>query len=417
MVSPSVEPITTLKRGSAWTCGSASPAGSWGRPARRRTAAPERRRRHPERCGTRPCRAPPARPSSRRLLTMVIDEPLAQLSNLNGPVPIGFSLLVVGAFRRHDHRVAPAHIVEEGALRVLQRHLDGRRVDDLDRVDRREQALLRIGRIVGARAVEREFHVVGVEVAAVVEFHAGVQLERIGLAVVGDRPAFGERRQHFAVRADAGQALEDVGVDHLVDRRGSAGRRVEMRRLQQMPSTRSVRAAKAALLLASASAAAARMVFHVFIEFCSRRWKCGGLKREFRRRVNRVCCRRGTLRRKRIPICWLSRKASLYLYNAAARHTHDLPVDAIACGRSCPWMPQTLKAQQAPLKTAYRETPDKALITLSARKARSTTRRSPARSRPGAPSRSPACIRRPAAPAWSFAPATCCSKRWSPAPA
>ena len=30
MVSPSVEPITTLKRGSAWTCGSASPAGKIG---------------------------------------------------------------------------------------------------------------------------------------------------------------------------------------------------------------------------------------------------------------------------------------------------------------------------------------------------------------------------------------------------
>ena len=42
-----------------------------------------------------------------------------------------------------------------------------------------------------------------------------------------------------------------------------------------------------------------------------------------------------------------------------------------------------LKAQQAPLKNAYRETPEKALITLRAR-GRSTTRRSPARSRPDA---------------------------------
>jgi hypothetical protein len=37
-----------------------------------------------------------------------------------------------------------------------------------------------------------------------------------------------------------------------------------------MPSTRSVRAANAALPLASAKAAAARMVFHVFMDLCSR---------------------------------------------------------------------------------------------------------------------------------------------------
>ena len=45
------------------------------------------------------------------------------------------------------------------------------------------------------------------------------------------------------------------------------------------------------------------------------------------------------------------------------------------------------------------------------------TKASPARSRPAARWRSPACIRRPAAPGWSSAPATCCWRRWSPAPA
>ena len=142
-------------------------------------------------------------------------------------------LVGLGRFRRHDHRVAPAHIVEEGALRVLQRHLHGGRVDDLDCVDRRKQAFLRVGRVLGARAVEREFHVVGVEVGAVVEFDAGAQLERVDLAVVGNRPAFGQRRQHFAARADAGQALEHIGVEHFVDRSRGACRRIEMRRLER----------------------------------------------------------------------------------------------------------------------------------------------------------------------------------------
>ncbi len=145
----------------------------------------------------------------------------------------GLFLVGVGGLRRHDHRVAPAHIVEEGALRVLQRHLDRRRVDDLDLVDGREQALLRVDRIVGAGAVEREFHVVGVEVGAVVEFDAGVQLEGVDLAVIGNGPALGEIRQHLAVRADAGQALEHVGVEHFVDRRRGARGRVEMRRFER----------------------------------------------------------------------------------------------------------------------------------------------------------------------------------------
>ena len=136
-------------------------------------------------------------------------------------------------FGRDDHRIAPAHIVEEGALRILQRHFHGGGVDCFYCVDRGKQAFLRVGRIVGAGPVEREFHVVGVEVGAVMEFDAGPELERIDLAVVGNGPAFGQRRQHLAARADARQALEHVGVEHFVDRGRGAGRRIEMRRLER----------------------------------------------------------------------------------------------------------------------------------------------------------------------------------------
>ena len=51
-----------------------------------------------------------------------------------------------------------------------------------------------------------------------------------------------------------------------------------------------------------------------------------------------------------------------------------------------------LRALQAPIKDRYKTDPQAALITLKA-KARSTTPTSPARSRPAARSRSPACIR------------------------
>ena len=74
-----------------------------------------------------------------------------------------------------------------------------------------------------------------------------------------------------------------------------------------------------------------------------------------------------------------------------------------------------LKALQAPLKERYRETPEAAVITLKAEGRIGegvTCSVGPARrwSRPG-------CTPPPAAAACMPAPATCCSRRWSPAPA
>ena len=83
-----------------------------------------------------------------------------------------------------------------------------------------------------AGAVEREFDVSGVEIGTVVEFDARVQLERIDLAVFGNRPAFGKIGQDLAIGTDAGQTLEDVGISDLADGGGCTGRRIEMRRLQ-----------------------------------------------------------------------------------------------------------------------------------------------------------------------------------------
>ena len=163
---------------------------------------------------------------------IVIEAPFAQFSNLKGPVPIGFSLLVSADFRSHDNRVAPTHIVEERALRVLERHFQSGGIDSVNRVYCCKQALLRIGRVFGARPVERELHVIGVEVAAVVEFHARVELERIGFAVIGDRPAFGERGEHLALGTDPRQTFEDVSINNFVDGRGCPGGRVEVWRFE-----------------------------------------------------------------------------------------------------------------------------------------------------------------------------------------
>ena len=75
-----------------------------------------------------------------------------------------------------------------------------------------------------------------------------------------------------------------------------------------------------------------------------------------------------------------------------------------------------LRALQAPLKQNYRDNPDAAVITLRAR-GEATDGLSPARSRPAARSSRRACTPPPAATARWPAPATCCSKRSSPAPA
>ena len=73
-----------------------------------------------------------------------------------------------------------------------------------------------------------------------------------------------------------------------------------------------------------------------------------------------------------------------------------------------------LRALQAPLRIATRKSRTRP---RHAQGQGCSTRASPARWRPGAQSRSPAYIRRPAARAMSFARATCFLRRSSPAPA
>ena len=75
-----------------------------------------------------------------------------------------------------------------------------------------------------------------------------------------------------------------------------------------------------------------------------------------------------------------------------------------------------LRAMQAPIKERYKGDPKAAFITLKA-KGTLDDANIACKVETGRAAQSPACIPRPAAPASSFAPATCCSRRWSPAPA
>ncbi len=60
------------------------------------------------------------------------------------------------AARRNHHRVAPGQDIGQGRHRPRQADADGRRIDDLDALDRREQGLLGVGRALGGDAVQGE---------------------------------------------------------------------------------------------------------------------------------------------------------------------------------------------------------------------------------------------------------------------
>ena len=152
---------------------------------------------------------------------------------LEGTRADGARLVVLGGLRRHDHRVAPAEIVEEVARRLLELDHDGRRIRRLDRVDGREDLLLRIGRVRRPRTVERELHVGRIEGRPVMEFHARLEAERVGAAVRRDLPAFRQERLHLAVPVDAHESLVEIDPGHFADRDGRRNGRIEARRLDR----------------------------------------------------------------------------------------------------------------------------------------------------------------------------------------
>ena len=97
--------------------------------------------------------------------------------------------------RREEAEADLAERVEERRLRLLEVHLDRQRIDD-DRLVVLAHQARRVGRLRGRvnDPVEVELHGGRIERRAVVELHAGVQLERVDEAVRRDRPAVREIR-------------------------------------------------------------------------------------------------------------------------------------------------------------------------------------------------------------------------------
>ena len=94
-------------------------------------------------------------------------------------------------------------------------------------------ALVLVGALVAARAVEREFDRIGREGHAVAELHPPAQAQGVGLEVGRHLPALGQQRRHTAVGIDLGERLEDVVVNDLGNGRGGTGGRVQPRWFQR----------------------------------------------------------------------------------------------------------------------------------------------------------------------------------------
>ena len=125
----------------------------------------------------------------------------------------------VGEVDRHD--------VEEGGVRPRQLEHDRVRIGHLDARDRAEEAGAGALRGGVQHALDRILDVLGRQLAAVVELHAGAQLEGVGLPVGRDLVALGQVRHELhgaglVVHQPVEQALDDRPVLPVV-----ADRRVE----------------------------------------------------------------------------------------------------------------------------------------------------------------------------------------------
>jgi hypothetical protein len=134
-------------------------------------------------------------------------------------VPTGAELLHRG--RAHDGRRAGREDGQEGGARLLEDELDGRGIDDLDRLDVAEEEVRE--RIL-AQLVERvlrvdlpldgELHRLRVERRAVVEGDVLPELERVAQAVLRYRPGLGQPRHHLrALVGEGHQRLDDAPAD------------------------------------------------------------------------------------------------------------------------------------------------------------------------------------------------------------
>ena len=131
---------------------------------------------------------------------------------LEGTGADGRGFDVCDALRRNDDCVAPRHVEQEVTIGAIECDFYGHRIDYSDVSDTFEEGFLCVGAVLGAGAVQREFHVFAVHGRPVMEGHTVVQHKGVGQPVFRDLPAFGEAWRDSPVRGKAGEALKNVGI-------------------------------------------------------------------------------------------------------------------------------------------------------------------------------------------------------------
>ena len=127
---------------------------------------------------------------------------------------------------RHDRRTGEGHVGQEWPCRHGQRELDGQRIDDVDAFDRFDLRFVGICRVLCAEPVEGEFHILGSQRIAVVEFHAIAELEGVSQTVVADLIPGGKIGIRHGIGVDRHQSRIDLLDDDMRHTR-RAHRRVE----------------------------------------------------------------------------------------------------------------------------------------------------------------------------------------------
>ena len=129
----------------------------------------------------------------------------------------GLGLRVIrGVLIEHQSR-ASGQIPQEIGIRGIEREPDRVGIDGFGLIE----AFHLVGGVVLLllELVDGPRHVVGVEFVAIGETHVVVEMERVGLAVLGNVPGFREARLHFVVGVAQQQRFVDVADQHLFDGR------------------------------------------------------------------------------------------------------------------------------------------------------------------------------------------------------
>ena len=123
--------------------------------------------------------------------------------------------VVLGVLVKHQSRTS-GEVPQQVRIRFGKGHLHGVGVDRLDLADTFDGVRIQI--LFLDKLVDGPHHVGRIKLVAVGEVHLVIEMERIGLTVLGNVPGFGDVWLDLIVRIARHQSLVDVAVEDLFER-------------------------------------------------------------------------------------------------------------------------------------------------------------------------------------------------------